>query len=72
MIDLGRWAVIDIETSGIDPSYDEIIDLGYLQFEGTRLVRKYSSLVKGQLLQVSVPVGTQIATLIKSLGGLKT
>lgn len=43
---LGRWAVIDIETSGIDPSYDGIIDLGFLQFEGTKLVRKYSSLVR--------------------------
>ena len=25
---LGRWAVIDIETSGVDPYYDSIIDLG--------------------------------------------
>lgn len=46
MIELGKWAVIDIETTGIDESYDEIIDLGYLQFDGTQLVRKYSSLVK--------------------------
>lgn len=43
---LGKWAVIDIETTGVDPSYDDIIDLGYLQFEGTKLVKKYSSLVK--------------------------
>lgn len=43
---LEKWAVIDIETTGIDESYDEIIDLGYLQFEGTKLVRKYSSLVR--------------------------
>lgn len=46
MQDLGHWAVIDIETTGVDPSYDEIIDLGFLQFEGTKLVRKYSSLVR--------------------------
>lgn len=43
---LGKWALIDIETTGIDASYDDIIDLGYLQFEGTQLVKKYSSLVK--------------------------
>ncbi len=43
---LGNWALLDIETTGINPSTDEIIDLGYLQFEGTKLVRKYSSLVK--------------------------
>ncbi len=45
-MNLGKWAVIDIETTGIDPSYDQIIDLGYLQFENSTLVKKYSSLVK--------------------------
>jgi ATP-dependent DNA helicase DinG len=44
--DLGNWAVIDIETTGIDPGRDEIIDVGFLQFEGTKLIRKYSSLVR--------------------------
>lgn len=43
---LGTWAVIDIETTGVHPSTDEIIDLGFLQFEGTKLVRTYSSLVR--------------------------
>ena len=43
---LGSWAVIDIETTGIHPSTDEIIDLGFMQFEGTKLVRSYSSLVR--------------------------
>ena len=43
---LGNWAVIDIETSGIRPEDDSIIDVGYLQFEGTQLIRKYSSLVR--------------------------
>jgi ATP-dependent DNA helicase DinG len=43
---LGRWAAIDIETTGIDPEFDQIIDIGFLQFEGTKLVKKYSSLVR--------------------------
>lgn len=43
---LSRWAVIDVETSGADPSYDQVIDLGFLLFEGTKLVQKYSSLVQ--------------------------
>lgn len=43
---LGSWAVIDIETTGIHPATDEIIDLGFLQFEGTKLVRTYTSLVR--------------------------
>jgi ATP-dependent DNA helicase DinG len=43
---LGSWSVIDIETTGIHPANDEIIDLGFLQFEGTKLIRSYSSLVR--------------------------
>jgi ATP-dependent DNA helicase DinG len=43
---LGRWAVIDIETTGVQPATDEIIDLGYYQFEGTKLINKFSSLVR--------------------------
>lgn len=43
---LGTWAVIDIETTGINPAVDEIIDLGFYQFEGTKLIRTYSSLVR--------------------------
>lgn len=42
---LGRWAVIDVETSGADPSYDQVIDVGYLEFDGIKLIKKYSSLV---------------------------
>ncbi len=43
---LGKWAVIDIETSGISPSDDSIIDVGFLQFDGNKLVREYNSLVR--------------------------
>ncbi len=43
---LGSWAVIDIETTGVQASTDEIIDIGFYQFEGTKLIRTYSSLVR--------------------------
>ena len=43
---LGHWAVIDLETSGVNPNDDSIIDVGFLQFEGTKLIRKYNSLVR--------------------------
>ena len=43
---LGKWAVIDVETSGADPSYDQVIDLGFLLFDGVKLIQKYSSLVQ--------------------------
>jgi ATP-dependent DNA helicase DinG len=49
MTSLGQWALIDIETTGLDPSYDQIIDLGYLQFDGTKLIKKYSSLVRTEV-----------------------
>ena len=43
---LGKWAVIDIETTGVDQTYDQIIDIGFLEFDGVKLVRKFSSLVQ--------------------------
>lgn len=43
---LGEWSVIDIETTGIDPMNDSIIDVGFLHFDGVKLVKKYSSLVR--------------------------
>jgi ATP-dependent DNA helicase DinG len=58
---LGSWAVIDIETTGIHPATDEIIDLGYLQFEGTKLVRSYSSLVRPE---------NQVSSFITKLTGI--
>ena len=46
MSELGRWGVLDIETTGADPGLDQVIDLGFLQFEGTKLVRRFESLVR--------------------------
>ncbi len=45
---LGLWAVIDIETTGVNAGEDEIIDLGFYQFDGTKLVREYTSLVRSR------------------------
>jgi ATP-dependent DNA helicase DinG len=58
---LGRWAVIDIETSGADPSYDKVIDLGFLEFDGIKLTKKYSSLV-------AYP--TELSSFIQKLTGI--
>ena len=59
---LGHWAVIDIETTGVDPSYDDIIDLGFLQFEGTTLVKQYTSLVRTE---------NKLSQFIQKLTGIK-
>lgn len=40
-----RFAVLDIETTGLDPAQDSIIDVGYLLIEEGKLVKKYSSLI---------------------------
>lgn len=61
-MNLGNWTLIDIETTGIDHNYDEIIDIGYLRFEGTKLVKKYSSLV-----QTDIP----LSQFIQKLTGIK-
>ena len=42
----GRWAVIDLETTGMDPGSDEIIDIGYYLFEGNHLIKSFHSLCK--------------------------
>lgn len=42
---LGKWCVLDIETTGIDSGYDHIIDIGFLKFDGTELIETYESLV---------------------------
>jgi ATP-dependent DNA helicase DinG len=59
---LGSWAVIDIETTGVSPATDEIIDLGFLQFEGTKLVQTYSSLIRCE---------NQISSYISKLTGIR-
>ncbi|MGB0452511.1 MAG: helicase C-terminal domain-containing protein [Bacteriovoracaceae bacterium] len=53
-----KWAVLDIETTGIDPGKDKIIDIGFLQFEGAKLVRKYQSLI-----HTDVPISSFITKL---------
>ncbi|MCP4911626.1 MAG: hypothetical protein GY909_00795 [Oligoflexia bacterium] len=45
-MELGQWAILDIETTGIDPANDSIIDIGFLSFDGTKLEKKFSSLVR--------------------------
>lgn len=62
MSDLGKWAIIDIETTGIDANYDKIIDIGFLQFDGTKLVQTYSSLVRSD---------QKISKFIQKLTGIK-
>lgn len=60
---LGKWAVIDIETTGINPVDDEIIDLGFWQFDGTKLERKFTSLVRSE---------RPISPFIQKLTGIST
>mgnify|MGYP003665372303 CR=1 FL=1 len=45
-MELGQWAILDIETTGVDAANDSIIDIGFLSFDGTKLTRKFESLVR--------------------------
>ena len=44
--DLGKWGLLDIETTGISAQNDHIIDIGFLTFDGLKLEKKFSSLVR--------------------------
>jgi len=59
---LGNWSLIDIETTGIDPSYDAVIDVGFLSFSGTTLVKEYRSLVRTDI---------ELSQFIQKLTGIK-
>ena len=43
---LSNWALIDIETTGVHPAEDEIIDLGYYQFQGTTVSERVSHILQ--------------------------
>ena len=46
MGELGKWALIDLETTGSNPAKDDVIEVGFLRFEGLTLVESYQSLVR--------------------------
>ena len=64
---LGRWSVLDIETSGLNPEEESIIDLGYLQFEGTKLIKTFDSLVK---FPMSAGLNTNYSKFTEKLTGI--
>lgn len=41
-----KYVVIDIETTGLSPAYDEIIEISAIRYEGNQKKDKYVSLVK--------------------------
>ena len=43
---LSDYTVVDIETTGLSPEYDEIIEICAFKYRGSELVNKYSTLVK--------------------------
>ena len=68
---LGKWAVIDIETSGLDSQEDQIIDIGFLQFEGTQLVKKFTSLVRFPPEDEYFESPPKLSQFIQKLTGIK-
>lgn len=57
-----KWAVLDIETTGLSPNSSDIIDIGFLLFEGTKLIKTFDSLVRTE---------QQIPRLITHLTGIR-
>lgn len=42
----GKFVVIDIETTGLDPQFDEIIEIGAIKIENGNLIDTFRSLIK--------------------------
>lgn len=56
------YVLIDIETTGLDPTVDDIIELGAIRIENGQVVREYVSLVNP---------GYEIDSFISNLTGIK-
>lgn len=39
---IGKWALLDIETSGVDPAQDKVIDLGFVVYDEGKLLKEFS------------------------------
>lgn len=55
------YTAIDIETTGLDPSYDEIIEIGAIKVRNNKITNKFSSLVKPE---------SEISEFIEELTGI--
>ncbi len=64
---LGRWALIDLETTGAESHYDSIIDVGFLQFDGLDLVKRYETLVRPPL---DITRNANVSQFIQKLTGI--
>lgn len=56
---LPRLAIVDLETTGADPSHDRITEIAILTTEGDQLIEQWSSLINPQ-----VPIPERIQNLI--------
>lgn len=43
---IGKWALLDIETSGVDPAQDKVIDLGFVLFDEGKYLKEASFRLK--------------------------
>ena len=57
------YCVIDIETTGLDPKYDEIIEVSALKIRDNKVIEKYTSLVKPE--QRIIVYGEEIDSFIE-------
>ncbi|MBF0298062.1 MAG: DEAD/DEAH box helicase [Oligoflexia bacterium] len=56
-----KWAVIDIETTGIDYENDSIIEIGFVVFNGSKIAQKFQTFVRYE---------GELSFFIKSLTGI--
>ena len=45
MLDMDRWAVVDVETTGLRPSNDRVIEIGVLLVQDNQVIDRFQTLV---------------------------
>lgn len=62
---MSRIVAFDLETTGLDPQYDKIIEIGAVKFEGEKVLETYQTLINPQRL-IS-PEITQITSITNEM-----
>lgn len=64
------FCVLDLETTGLDPSYDEVIEVGIIKIRNNRIIETYHTLVKPRMTYIADGKECYIDDFIVELTGI--
>lgn len=53
---MNNYIILDLETTGFSPLYDQIVEIGALRVEGNKVVAKFQTFIKGVVVGSSVKI----------------